>query len=234
MKSKLLYLMVFALATVSLASCDDESTAGLTRITYYPELTMEGPATVYVDKGTTFTDPGYSAILDGEDVTDQVQVNSNVNMAASGVYSISYAVTNDDGFSSTASRTVVVTDPNDPIEGIYDTDPNSYRSYNGVTPYGASYVILIFNNGDGTYTLQDMLGGWYWYRANYGTDYALEGIISVPGDGTFTLISSFLIGWGDEANYMANGRHDAATGTFSWQLNYTDYSMDFFVTMTKR
>lgn len=115
MKSKLLYLMVFALATVSLASCDDESTAGLTRITYYPELTMEGPATVYVDKGTTFTDPGYSAILDGEDVTDQVQVNSNVNMAASGVYSISYAVTNDDGFSSTASRTVVVTDPNDQI-----------------------------------------------------------------------------------------------------------------------
>lgn len=235
MKSKLLYLMVFALATVTLASCDDESTAGLTRTTYYPELTLDGEATLYLDKGATYIEPGYSAILDGEDVTDQVKVTSNVNMNVSGIYSVGYSVTNSDGFSSTASRTVMVTDPNDPVEAVYVVSPSSYRLYNGAqVAYGASYEMTVLNNGDGTYTVQDMLGGWYWRRANYGIAYALEGIISAPENGTFTLISSFLSGWGDSANYMADAKFDAATGTLSWQLNYTDYPMDFFVTMTKR
>lgn len=235
MKSKLLYLMMFALVTISLTGCDDDSTAGATRITYYPELILDGETTLYLDKNTTFTDPGYSAILNGEDVTDQVKVTSNVNTAQSGVYAISYSITNTDGFASSASRTVIVTDPNDPIEGFYDVTPDSYRAYNGAqVAYGSSYEILVISNGDGTYYVDDLLGGWYCQRAGYGVSYAMRGVISIADDGTIALVSSSVAGWGDSANFMADGKSDVTTGCLSWQLNYTTNSMDFYVTMYKR
>lgn len=233
MKSKLLYVMMFALAVFTLTGCDD-STSGMTRITYYPELTLDGATTIYLDKGEAYVEPGYSAIMNGEDVTDDVKVTSNVDTSKSGIYTINYSIANADGFSSSSSRKVIVMDSSDPIEGFYETDPNSYRDYNGKTPYGASYEIMIVSNNDGTYTVDDILGGWYYYRANYGPNYALSGVISVAADGTVKLISSYLIGWGDSANYMDNSKYDAATGTFSWHINYTENPLDFYVTMYKK
>ncbi|WP_418696340.1 BT_2262 family domain-containing protein [Bacteroides sp.] len=231
MKSKLLYMMMFALAVFTLTGCDD-STSGMTRITYYPELTLDGATTIYLDKGEAFVEPGYSAVMNGEDVTDDVKVTSTVDTSKSGIYTVSYSIVNADGFSSTSSRKVIVMDPSDPVEGFYDTDPNCYRDYNGQTPYGASYELMVISNNDGTYTVEDLLGGWYYYRANYGPNYALSGVITVAADGTVKLVSSYLIGWGDSANYMADGKFDA--GTLSWCLNYTDYPMDFYVTMYKK
>lgn len=235
MKSKLLYLMMFAVAVISLPGCDDESTAGMTRITYYPELTLEGDATLYLDKGTAFGEPGYSALLNGEDVTSQVKVSSNVDTNKSGVYSVSYSITNADGFAVNATRTVIVTDPVDAVEGVYDVDANSYRDYNGtVVPYGARYAILILNNGDGTYSVDDLLGGWYCQRAGYGEAYAMQGKISIAADGSITMIDSFLAGWGDSATSMTDATFDAATGTIKWNVEYTTTPMNFYVTMYKR
>lgn len=234
MKSKLLYVMMFALAVFTLTGCDD-STSGMTRITYYPELTLVGATTIYLDKGEAYVEPGYSAIMNGEDVTDDVKVTSNLDTSKSGIYTINYSIANADGFSSSSSRKVIVMDSSDPIEGFYDTDPGCYRDYNGQTPYGASYEIMVINNNNGTYTVEDLLGGWYYYRANYGPNYALSGVVTIPASGgTVELVSSYLIGWGDSANYMADGKYDAATGTLSWCLNYTEYPMDFYVTMYKK
>ena len=42
MKSKLLYLMIFALAAVSMVGCDDESTAGMT-----PQEPQVGAVTIF-------------------------------------------------------------------------------------------------------------------------------------------------------------------------------------------
>ncbi len=234
MKNKLLYLVIFALAAISLASCEGVTTEGMTRITYYPELTLEGNTTLYLDKGTTFIDPGYIAILNGEDVTPQVQVTSNVDMSKSGVYSINYVIVNADGFASNARRMVIVTDPNDPVEGIYFMDPNSYRVYNGAkVTYNGLYRVLVLNNGNGTYNVDDLLGGWYSQRANYGTSYAMQGRISVADDGSVTMLSSYVPGWGDSANFMADGMFDAATKCLSWMIEYTSNKMEFYVTMYK-
>lgn len=230
MKKILAYLLTFVLV-VTLWSCD-KSTEGLTRITYYAELTLEGESTLYVDKGATFVEPGYTAVMNGEDVTDQVKVSSNLDTSTSGVYTITYSIVNADGFYSTDQRTVIVTDPNDPIEGYWDTDANSYRDYNGQTFYGASYPVLIINNGDGTYNVEDMLGGWYYYRSGYGSSYAMSGVIAIEG-GVVTLVSSYIAGWGDGLDYLENGVYDANSKTLSWKVRYAG-ELDFYVKMNKR
>lgn len=230
MKKILAYLLVPVLV-MTLWSCD-KSTEGLTRITYYAELTLDGESTVYVDKGAAFVEPGYTATMNGEDVTDQVEVNTDLDTSTSGVYVINYSIVNADGFYSTAKRTVIVTDPNDPIEGYWDTDAESYRDYNGQTPYGASYPVLIINKGDGTYSVEDMLGGWYCYRSGYGSSYSMSGVIAVDGNAV-TLKSSYIPGWGDGLDYLKDGVYDAASGSLSWCVCYASELL-FYVKMYKR
>ncbi len=231
--NKFLLIALGVLASFMLASCD-EDTEGVTGITYYPVLELDGETYMIVDKGTAYEEPGYTATLNGEDVTDQVTVTSTVDTSTSGVYSVTYSITNEDGFASTSSRTVVVLDANDPVEGIYDTDPACYRLYNGnQTAYSYSFEILVIGEGDGVYYVEDLLGGWYCQRAGYGTNYAMEGYIYVS-DGTVELLDSYVPGWGDTAEFMSDGTWDEETGTLSWMIEYTTYPMDFYVTMYKR
>lgn len=225
--------MMLAVVMFGLSSCDKES-EGLTSITYFPIITLDGSSRMIVDKGSQFVDPGYKATLNGEDVTAQVEVTSTVNTSKSGMYSVSYKVVNADGFAATASRTVVVLDPTDVIEGFYNTDPNSYRinSSGAKTVYGDSYEILILGNGDGTYYVDDFLGGYYCDRAGYGARYKLTGDFFVDANGAVTAIDSYLIGWSDGLDGLAGGKYDAPTKTFSWDAQYA--GMDFYVTMTKK
>lgn len=232
MKKNFLYSMILMLAAIFVSSCENDSTEGLTFITYYPTLTLEGESFVVAEKGTAFQDPGYVATLKGEDVTDQVEVISSVNMNQSGLYSITYKIVNEDGFAKTASRQVLVVDPNDPVEGAYYTTSDSYRNSGGkITVYGASYLLYVLANGDGTYTINDMLGGYYEKRAGYGSAYAMVGDFTVAEDGTITALSGTVAGWGDGMDYLEEGKFDAATGTISWKVGYA--GMDFYVTMNK-
>lgn len=230
MKKNFLYSMILMLATMFVTSCENDSTEGLTFITYYPTLTLEGESFITAPKGSPYQDPGYSATLQGEDVTDQVEVTSNVNTNQSGLYSVTYSITNEDGFAKTASRQVLVVDPNDPIENLYTTTADSYRMSGATkTVYGKSFKLYILANGDGTYTINDMLGGYYDQRAGYGSAYAMVGVFTVAEDGTITALSGDVAGWGDSMDYVEDGKYDAATGTISWKVGYA--GMDFYVTM---
>lgn len=232
-KITFILLIAFA-AVVTLVGCKDVTTDGVTFITYYPELTLVGDATMYLDKGTAYEEPGYTATLNGEDVSDQVIVDGTVDGYTSGIYTVTYTIYNEDGFSSSATRTVIVLDASDEIEGIYDTDVNSYRVYSSTTTvYGGSYEILVINMGS-YYYVDDILGGYYADRAGYGDNYAMEGYISVNDDYTVELLYSYVTGWGDSAEFMQDGTFDPETGTLSWMIEYTTYPMDFYVTMYKR
>lgn len=234
MKSKLLYFLVSLLAVGSFWSCDDDSTEGMTRITYYAKLTLNGETTMILDKGGTFTDPGFECTMNGEDVSSQVNIDSNVDTSQSGVYKVNYSIANADGFYSTAVRKVIVLDPNDPMEGFFTVDPTSYRFYNGAAvAYGGAFSILIYGRSDGTYFIEDLLGGWYCQRAGYGTNYAMQGVIAYEDDGTITMLDSYVPGWGDSATSLTESSWDAATSTISYNLEYTDYPFNFYVTMTK-
>ena len=114
MKKKLLTIkMLFVGTIVMLSSCNKISTEGETSITYYPTLSLEGESVIVVDKGTQFTEPGYSAILNGIDVTESVVVTSNIDVNKSGFYTITYTITNADGFAKNASRQIIVMDLED-------------------------------------------------------------------------------------------------------------------------
>ena len=232
MKNNILYIAMSLLVTFALASCDDDSTEGQTWITYYPAIELEGDETMYVDKGSDYEEPGYTATYNGEDVSDQVTISGSVDTSASGIYYITYSVSAD-GSTASASRTVVVLDPDDPIEGLYDTDESCYRLYSGSYVYYGGYEILILNYGD-YYYVDDLLGGYYRDYCGYGDSYAMEGGIIANDDNTIELYYSYVSGWGDSAEFMSDGVFDPETGTMSWMIEYTTYPMDFYVTMYKR
>jgi hypothetical protein len=231
MKKNLFYTMAVALMALVMVSCSDPESEGLSRITYYPVLDLSGPSTYIVAKGSTYQDPGYTATLDGNDVTSEVVVTSNVNTSKSGVYSVKYSIKNSDGIAASATRKVVVLDLNSPVEGFYLNSADSYRLRQGAeVAYGRQYEILIIDNGDGSYSVDDLLGGWYCQRAGYGTNYAMEGLIAIDEDGTVECLDNYVPGWGDGADDF-EGTFDAATNTFNLKVVYA--AMDFVQTWTK-
>lgn len=222
-----------ALSLLSLGSCSKD-TEGLTGITYYPVIELDGPINDMAVAGTPFVDPGYSASLNGEDYTSHVQVTTKMDFSnpKPGYYSITYSATNADGFSASAVRYVLVAENDDAVSGYYTTNTDSYRDYNGTVFYGG-YPVIVYANGDGTYHISDLLAGWYQYRAGYGPNYALGGELSVDADGNIELIDSYLIGWGDSANDLTDGKFDEAAGTIKYIVSYTDYPFLFNVTLDK-
>ena len=227
---KIIYFAIGAVVAMTLAASCTKESEGLTRITYYPVLELEGETTMLVDKGSNFTEPGYTATLNGEDVSADVKIESDVNTSKSGIYSVVYSIMNSDGFSSVAKRTVIVFDFEDPVEGIYTVDPSSYRLYNGAQlAFGRAFQIYVLANGDGTYLVDDILGGWYCQRAGYGTDYAMQATISISG-GSVNLINSYIPGWGDSLVDWADGSF--ADGTLSYTAVYVS-GMEFHITMSK-
>ena len=175
-------------------------------------------------------EPGYVSELNGEDVTSQVTVSGAVDVNKSGIYTLTYTtVKNSDGFDASASRTVVVLDSSSAIEGFYMNQATSNR--NG-TAYGKNFQVLVIDNGDGTISVDDLLGGWYCQRAGYGTKYAMSGVLGVAEDGTLTLIDSYIPGWGDGLDSF-EGKFDAATSTINFVCVYAG-SLTFTETWVKQ
>ena len=177
-------------------------------------------------------DPGYVSTMNGEDVTAEVMISGTPDVNKSGIYTMTYTTKkNDDGFDASASRTVVVLDPNSAVEGFYLTQPDSYRTYNGnEVAFGNAFEILVIDNGDGTLYVDDLFGGWYCQRAGYGTKYAMGGTISLAADGTVGLISSLVPGWGDGLDDLTGSYAD---GVFTVDAVYNKNTMHFYQTWVK-
>jgi hypothetical protein len=229
MKKNILYTMLFALVALVMTSCGDKKSEGLSRITYYPSIELNGDSYLVWDKGMAYEDPGYVSELNGEDVTSQVTVSGSVDVNKSGIYTLTYTtVKNEDGFDASTTRTVVVLDPTSAVEGFYINQATSNR--NG-TAYGKPFEVLVIDNGDGTVTVDDILGGWYCQRAGYGTKYAMAATLGIAEDGTLTLIDSFVPGWGDGLDSL-EGTFDAASSTFNFVCVYAG-SLTFTETWVK-
>ena len=77
-----------------------------------PELNLEGKATMSLEVGTEYEEPGYTANdnVDG-DITDKVEVTGEVNSKKTGTYTLTYSVKDAYENEATAERTVKVVKP---------------------------------------------------------------------------------------------------------------------------
>lgn len=219
MKNNLLYLMVLPLV-LWVSSCDDESTAGVTRITYYPTIEILGSPSVILNTGESYTDEGCYAELNGEDVSDQVIVTSNLNPNKVGIYKISYTALNEDGFSAGTSRIVYVVHPTSIATLYFGESETATRHY-----YNAP--IYITDNGDGTYLVDDILGGFQFNGVNPGFeptyDFHAEAVISIAEDNTVSQIGetgSWYFGDLGTKVKLADGIFDPDTRTFVLNIDY--------------
>ena len=110
MKKIFLYGLLFLTASVGLTSCSKDQHTD-TRVTNYIVLTINGDQVVYVDAGATYEDAGCKAEAAGEDVSDKIVTTNTVDTKVIGPYTVTYKATNEDGFSSSATRYVYVGEP---------------------------------------------------------------------------------------------------------------------------
>ncbi|MCR4825086.1 MAG: DUF5011 domain-containing protein [Bacteroidales bacterium] len=220
---KSLYFIACAAALLALGSCQELTTEGLTRTTYYPVLSLEGDNPYVVNLGQSYTEPGYTATLNGEDVSSSVTISSNVDTSAPGIYSVVYSAVNEDGFSASVSRDVYVLNPGG-IDNVYlSTCKMGSRSYRNLP-------IVIKKAGSGTYEIEDLCGGFYCYGRYPGYeptyDFHAEAVFSVDG-GAMKLVS-----WGDWY-FRTSFNYDNFTGTYDSTTGQFDYDFDdLLVTLT--
>ena len=230
MKKNILFMTMLAMAGFTLSSCSDKETEGTSRITTYAVLELNGDAYETVQLGSSYNDPGCTAKMGDEDVTDKIVTDGAVNTNKLGYYDLSYRVINADGFAATASRTVAVVDKT-----------NFASPYFAESQYGSRHFynapIAIEDNGDGTYTIEDLAGGFYSYGRYpgydaMGYDFFLDATLSLNADNTINLVECNGDNWyWGEPMTLTSGTYDPATGTVTLVLDFDGTPM--YVTLTK-
>ena len=215
MKKSLICLLAGALSLGMFTSCNKDS-EGLTKITTYAIITLTDGDLITTQKGAAFTDPGFVAMEGTEDVSDRVTVSGTVNTAKCGFYKLTYSVLNGDGFPASASRTVMVADHNNFASAYLASCKYGTRSFSNLH-------IMITDNGNGTYSIDDLAGGLYCqgrypgYEA-YGYDFWYDDVLKVDGS-TVTLANGMGNGknwYWEEPLDCVNGTYDASTGTITY------------------
>lgn len=133
-------------AILALVACESDDTANVSFVTTYPVISLEGDQILITPLGTAYNEPGATATV-GEDEVE-LQISGTVNSNAPGVYPINYSATNDDGFSRSESRQVVVYDP---ATDAVDLSGEYVRAATGVT-------VTVTKIGPSTYHINDAAG----------------------------------------------------------------------------
>ncbi|WP_242133327.1 immunoglobulin-like domain-containing protein [Aestuariivivens marinum] len=220
MKKAIILLMT--IVTSVFIGCDTESTGNVSRVTVFPELTINGDATIFHVAGTPFNDPGANATVGGSPI--EFSTNSNLDTNTPGIYTISYSAFNEDGFEAAAVRTVYVYETGDDIAGIY----NGIRDNRG---FGG--LVLVSTRNDGDYNISDMLAGYYHQGLGYGPAYSFPGVIAVT-NGVVTHVQLGMGGFGPVSIQNGSADTSGSSTVMKWfgQLdNYAPFGFD--VTFTK-
>jgi hypothetical protein len=206
------------------------------KITYFVSFEIQGDEIMLVPVGTGFTDPGIIAMEGDTDITSTVTAKGSVNANEIGLYTISYSAANVDGFSSSVNRTVLVYDPDvtTDISGNYAVASGSYRLSlsSGARTSFSGYSVAVTRQAPGIFYVSDFMGGYYDKGTGYGPAYAMTGYFKLNPDNTIEPLSSYVQGWGDEMDEMANAEYDAETGNVYWEVTYAG-SLVFYITLTK-
>jgi len=127
--------LFYFLLTVAFVACNKdeihntEDQVGISRVTHFPVLTLNGDRYMTIEVGGTFTDPGIVATEGGAPIPYTTE--GSVNTGEAGVYDITYTAVNKDGFPASLTRTVAIYST-DPSAAANDLSGTYVRSSNGV------------------------------------------------------------------------------------------------------
>lgn len=212
---KIIYSLLVLMSLLTFSSCG-ETSDDLSVVTYFATLQLEGETLLTIPVGESYTEPGYVATEGDADITDRVVVSGTVDTDVPGYYVLTYSVANMDGFSVSQTRRVLVVDSN-----------NFASAYLAESQFGSRHYtdapVVITQNADGTYTIDDILGGFYW-NGRYpgyedaGYDFHVDSNLSLNDDNSITLNSTgswyFATGAADDAVItLTSGNYNPLTGT---------------------
>lgn len=238
MKKIFLFLFVGLLAV----SCSEDSTGDVSRVTYYPELTLIGDNVIFVQKGGTFTDPGVIATEGGVEipyttkVTGDFKGGSSIDTNVVDSYQVVYTAVNQDGFKGTIARTVIVYEDSDltsSIAGLYKS--TVVRNGSSSAQYTNMKYVLVWKNADGTYGMSDGIGGYYAIGRAYGNGYAAGPVTitanNIPAN-DFAPVPAFTVGTFGGVCNMSGLTANPVNNTLSYSTVW-DSGFTFVVTLTK-
>lgn len=214
MKNRILTILCAVAAIVATGCSKDIDPID---ITYYADIQLQGDNPYVVQLGQSYAEPGFVALLNGEDYSSNVTISSNVDTSKPGIYSVTYSAVNPDGFQSSVSRNVYVLNPGG-IANVYLSNCSmGARNYKNIPT-------VISEVSDGVYEIDDMCGGFYYagrypgYEPTYDfhadTQFTLgeDGSIHVTKVGNWYFKNSF--------DYTSiTGGYDAATGIFDYDFD---------------
>lgn len=246
MRKFYLYIFMLVATLFVLGSCEkDLDSEGISKITYFPTFTMQGEPEMVVNVGSTYSEPGVTAIENGKNLEIKTTVtadffgnNGSINTNSPDRYIINYSAINSDGFPGSTERVVYVVNTGDlktSIEGLYTTT----IVRNGVVSaqYQDLGFVMIKKVDGNNYEITDAIGGYYDLGRGYGAGYRASGLIITANNieaGDFSFTSTEVGTFGGPV-VMTSMSVDPATKTISfaseWDSGTTLYV--FEVTLTQ-
>ncbi|MBN1598808.1 MAG: DUF5011 domain-containing protein [Bacteroidales bacterium] len=200
MTKKIYSILIIAVVLIALGCERKKESEGISFITYYPTFEIIGdnpylidvndPPAEYVDEGANVTEQG-EPIEYTTSGADAVDVNS------AGVYLVTYSATNSDGYSASATRTVVVG-----CEG--DDDAVITVTGNACNDYACDAVTVTRSAIYATWDISDVASGTF--------------TVSIPGEVTI-LCGEVVSGSSAYGMYQGAGL-DIIGGTLSIDWSY--------------
>jgi Domain of unknown function (DUF5011) len=157
--NNLKFLMSFLTVILLSSGCDKEEKVA-SKITFWPNIVINGSDFVVVKVGDTYTDQSATVTVNNAPIPFETE--SDVDASEVGAYTVTYSAINEDGISASKVRTVIVVDPAaaaDDLTGSFTrvgqagtvinwakhpTKPYTYivNNVGGVPPSNASYAVF--------------------------------------------------------------------------------------------
>ena len=152
MKRLIKYILLMGFVAAFSVGCDEDSTGDISKVTYYPEFELNGENPLFIDLNSdvsSYEDPGAVVTEGGEEIDYDTQ--ESVDVTTAGYYDVVYSATNQDGYSASAERTVIVGTE-------ADLSTNLTATGDAVSSHGYTYSVSISKVGIGKFHISDING----------------------------------------------------------------------------